>query len=162
MARQALPIPRCSERRGLPKGTPSRKRRCFRACGYWGISVLPASSPLRPLRPPRFLLLSGAESTAEDAEDAEEKRECERATHYHSTTNPGGSPRRKVALSCVIIFSLALIVRLLYWQDASAEIARGDSTIQALAATYRDEAKRMLEQKRVLFPRDPIDPGDAR
>ncbi|HXU38514.1 MAG TPA: glycosyltransferase family 39 protein [Blastocatellia bacterium] len=67
-----------------------------------------------------------------------------------------------MALSCVIIFSLALIVRLLYWQDASAEIARGDSTIQALAATYRDEAKRMLEQKRVLFPRDPIDPGDAR
>ena len=44
--------------------------------------MLPASSPLRPLRPPRFFLLSGLESTAEDAEDAEEKRECERATHH--------------------------------------------------------------------------------
>src|SRR6185369_5688146 len=91
MARQALPIPRCSERRGLPKGTPSRKRRCFRACGYWGISVLPASSPLRPLRLPRFLLLSGSESTAEDAEDAEEKPECEGATHYHPTTRLRGT-----------------------------------------------------------------------
>jgi len=48
------------------------------------MSVLPASSPLRPRRP-RFSLLSSPESTAEDAEDAEEKRECERATHYHPT-----------------------------------------------------------------------------
>src|SRR6185369_14022136 len=54
------------------------------------MSVLPASSPLRPRRPrrpPRFFLLSGSESTAEDAEDAEEKRECERTTHYHRTTD---------------------------------------------------------------------------
>ena len=79
-----------------------------------------------------------------------------------SASTAGGSPRRRLVLSCVIIFCLALIVRLLYWQDASAEIARSDSTIQALAAPYRDEAKRMLEQKRVLFPREHIDQGDAR
>jgi hypothetical protein len=79
-----------------------------------------------------------------------------------SASNPRGFPGRRVVLSCLVIFSLALIVRLLYWQDASAEIARGDSTLQALAAPYRDEAKRMLEQRRVLFPRKPIDAGDAR
>jgi len=55
-----------------------------------GISVLPASSPLRPRCPPRFFLLSGSESTAEDAEDAEEKRECEGATHYHPTAEEWG------------------------------------------------------------------------
>lgn len=70
--------------------------------------------------------------------------------------------RRTLALSCAIIFLIALAVRLLYWQDASAEIARGDSTIQALAVPYRDEARRMLDTGRVLFPPGPADQGDGR
>jgi len=51
---------------------------------------MPAKQPSASARPLRFFLLSGSESTAEDAEDAEEKRECERATHYHPTTQRCG------------------------------------------------------------------------
>lgn len=50
---------------------------------------------------------------------------------------------------------------ILYWHDASAEIARGDSTIQALASLYRDEAKRVLDTGGILFPRG-HDVGDTR
>lgn len=69
---------------------------------------------------------------------------------------------RKIVIICAIIFFVASTIRLLYWQDASAEIARGNSTIQALAQPYRDEARRMLDTGRVLFPQGPVDLGDAR
>ena len=69
---------------------------------------------------------------------------------------------RKLAIICAIIFFAASTIRLLYWQDTSAEIARGNSTIQALAHPYRDEARRMLDTGRILFPQAPVDLGDAR
>ncbi|HXU36121.1 MAG TPA: hypothetical protein VN937_07125, partial [Blastocatellia bacterium] len=62
-------------------------------------------------RPPRFFLLSGSESTAEDAEDAEEKRECERATHYHPTTQLDHSPVTLATRGCqhiVVWFTVIL------------------------------------------------------
>lgn len=78
------------------------------------------------------------------------------------TARRSSSHRRNLAASCVLVFLLSLTVRLLYWQDLSAEIARGDSTVQALAAPYRREAGRMLERGGILFPRDQIDRGDGR
>ena len=53
------------------------------ACCQQAVLCVPASSAV--------FLLSGSESTAEDAEDAEEKRECGRATHY--TPLPDSPPR---------------------------------------------------------------------
>jgi hypothetical protein len=74
----------------------------------------------------------------------------------------GMTNRRSLVINCVLVFSLALGVRLLYWQDAQAEIARGNSTIQELGRLYRDEARRMIERGGILFPNGPVDPGDAR
>lgn len=70
--------------------------------------------------------------------------------------------RTALTLICALVFSLALGVRLLYWQDARAEIARSNSTIQELGRLYRDEARRMNEQGGILFPNERVDPGDAR
>jgi hypothetical protein len=70
--------------------------------------------------------------------------------------------RRKLATGCAIVFLIAFTIRLLYWHDASAEIARGDSTIQALANPYRDEVRRMLDTGGVLYPQGNVDRGDAR
>jgi len=70
--------------------------------------------------------------------------------------------RTALAIICALVFGLALGIRLLYWQDAQAEIARGNSTIQELGRLYRDEARRMIEQGGILFPNEPVDPGDAR
>src|SRR6185369_4647760 len=77
-----------------------RVKRCDPALSASGRGQrVAASSPPRPLRPPRFFLPSGSESTAEDAEDAEEKRECERATHYHPTTQKRVRIRNQSAMS---------------------------------------------------------------
>jgi dolichyl-phosphate-mannose-protein mannosyltransferase len=74
----------------------------------------------------------------------------------------GRALRAQLAVGCAIVFAVAFTIRLLYWQDASAEIARGDSTIQSLANPYRDEVKRMRDAGGVLYPPGNIDQGDAR
>jgi len=78
-------------------------------------------------------------------------------------TAPPLAARRWLTLSlCAGLFLLAVGVRLLYWQDAYAELARGEPWMADLARQYKSEAQRMREGDGVLFPRQPVDLGDAR
>ena len=70
--------------------------------------------------------------------------------------------RRALLIAASAIFLVSISIMFLYWQDASAEIARGDSTMQALAVPYRHEAERMLNGGGILFPSGNTDAGDAR
>ena len=63
---------------------------------------------------------------------------------------------------CTAIFLLALGVRLLYWQDNAPEISLNDTLSRNMALQYRREARRMIGEGTILFPREQIDPGDAR
>ncbi len=72
-------------------------------------------------------------------------------------------PRARLLAICAVIFITALGVRLLYWQDNYAELARGKSGsgLQLVAFFYYDHAQRILEDGGILFPRTPPDSGDA-
>ena len=63
---------------------------------------------------------------------------------------------------CTTIFLSALGVRLLYWQDAAPELSLNDTLSRNMAVQYRREARRIVDEGTVLFPREHIDPGDAR
>lgn len=70
--------------------------------------------------------------------------------------------RGQLAVICMAIFLTALGVRLLYWQDTAPEMSLTDTLSRNMAVQYRREARRMLEEGMILFPRERIDPGDAR
>ncbi len=71
--------------------------------------------------------------------------------------------RPRLIAICAVIFLTALGIRLLYWQDNYAELSRGkrDSGLQLVSFFYYDHAQRILEDGRILFPRNPPDSGDA-
>jgi hypothetical protein len=64
--------------------------------------------------------------------------------------------------ACVVIFFTAFGVRLLQWQDMRVETLQEDSIATTLVHLYELETKRMEEDGGVLFPREPVDPDDAR
>src|SRR5262249_57047351 len=68
----------------------------------------------------------------------------------------------RLALICSAIFLTALGVRLLYWQDTASEMSAQDTLSRNMARQYRREARRILDEGTILFPREQIDPGDAR
>jgi hypothetical protein len=70
--------------------------------------------------------------------------------------------RVRLALICAAIFLSALGVRLLYWQDMALEMSTQDTLSRNMATQYRREARRILEDGTILFPHEPINPGDAR
>jgi hypothetical protein len=72
-------------------------------------------------------------------------------------------PRARLLAICAVIFITASGIRLLYWQDNYAELSRGkrDSGLQMVAFFYYDQAQRILDDGGILFPRNPLDPGDA-
>lgn len=72
-------------------------------------------------------------------------------------------PRARLAAICGVIFLTTLGVRLLYWQDNYAELSRGkkDSGLQMMSFSYYDQAQRILDDGGILFPRNPVDRGDA-
>jgi hypothetical protein len=72
-------------------------------------------------------------------------------------------PRVHLLTICAVIFLTSLGIRLLYWQDNYAELARGKriSGLQMVAFFYYDQAQRILDDRSVLFPRNPIQEGDA-
>ncbi len=72
------------------------------------------------------------------------------------------STQTSLLLLCVIIFLVALGVRLLYLQDSYLEIARLDSNMFGIRLLYQFEAQRMNNQSSILFSTEPVDPGDAR
>lgn len=53
-------------------------------------------------------------------------------------------------------------IRLLHWHDERLDFQRKDSLSTSLVTGYEREANRMLEQGTILYPREPVDPGDAR
>lgn len=85
-----------------------------------------------------------------------------------STTSGIDVPRTKLSRAqlstiCAVIFLTALGIRLLYWQDNYAELARGkrDSGLQRVSFFYYDQAQRILDDGGFLFPGNPVDTGDA-
>jgi hypothetical protein len=69
--------------------------------------------------------------------------------------------RVSFAVISLIILLTSLGVRLLYWQDTAVEMSVEDSLSQNMARQYRREARRILEDGTVLFPREQTDPGNA-
>ena len=65
-----------------------------------------------------------------------------------------------VVISATIMLA-ALGVRLLYWQDSAVEMSAEDTLSLNMARQYRREARRILEDGTVLFPRQQTDPGNA-
>ena len=65
-------------------------------------------------------------------------------------------------LACAGIFLLALGVRTLHWQDSYSELAQKGQWMANHARHYKTEARRMLKEGGILFPREAVDPGDAR
>jgi Dolichyl-phosphate-mannose-protein mannosyltransferase len=78
-------------------------------------------------------------------------------SHAHARPHRG-----TLVLSCVAVFVIAVGVRALFFQDNYAQLARHDPWMTDLARHYKNEARRYLEERRILYPRDPVDPGDAR
>jgi len=72
-------------------------------------------------------------------------------------------PRARLLAICAVIFLTAFGIRLLYRQDNYAELLRGkrDSGLQMVSFFYYDQAQRILDDGGILFPRNPVDPGDA-
>ncbi len=77
---------------------------------------------------------------------------------------PGGLPQltrvRFVVIAATILLT-ALGVRLLYWQDSAVEMSAEDTLSLNMARQYRREARRILEEGGILFPRAQTDPGNA-
>src|SRR5262245_59254414 len=65
-----------------------------------------------------------------------------------------------LAISSIIFISLG--VRVLHWHDSYVGIAEGTNWNPMIARNYQNEARRMREEGRILFPRGEVDPGDAR
>lgn len=72
-------------------------------------------------------------------------------------------PRVHFLTICAVIFLISLGVRPLSWQDNYGELSRGktSSGLQMMAFFYYDQAQRILDDGRILFPRNPVDSGDA-
>src|SRR5262252_1815733 len=71
-------------------------------------------------------------------------------------------PRRRLFfLSIAILLLLSAGVRFLFWQDLAPELSLRDTLSQNMALQYRREARRMLEDGTLLYPRNHPD-TDAR
>jgi Dolichyl-phosphate-mannose-protein mannosyltransferase len=75
--------------------------------------------------------------------------------------------RRRLSRTQFLIISVVVLlsaagVRLLCWQDSYAELAQKGEWNSAIARHYQSEAQRMLNEGGILFPRESVDPGDAR
>ncbi len=69
--------------------------------------------------------------------------------------------RAVLALMYALIFLTALGVRLLHWQDSNLELLESDTIQNNLGVLYWEEAQRILDEGRLLYPEKP-DPNDLR
>lgn len=69
---------------------------------------------------------------------------------------------KTLLLAFLLIFITSIGVRLLHWQDERLDFQRQESLSTTLITGYEREANRMLEQGTILYPREPVDTGDAR
>lgn len=70
--------------------------------------------------------------------------------------------RQWLGLMCAAVFLLSAAVRLLYFQDMRGEVLHEQSLATNLVYPYEDEKQRMFNDRGLLFPSKPADPGDAR
>ncbi len=70
--------------------------------------------------------------------------------------------RVQVAAICAAIFASAIGVRFLHWQDSHVEIVAGKTALSGVFNRYQKEARRMVDEGGVLFPREQPVSGDAR
>jgi hypothetical protein len=75
---------------------------------------------------------------------------------------PKRGRRARLTAIGLLIFAAGFAVRLLHWQDAQVEMNKDEAVISALARPYRQEAVKMLGERRLLYPAEPFDPTDAR
>lgn len=83
-------------------------------------------------------------------------------TEELSQTSHSRLTRTQFAVICTAIFVSALGVRLLYWQDKHVEIVAGKASLSGVFLRYQKEAGRILEEGRILFPREQPAAGNAR
>ena len=69
---------------------------------------------------------------------------------------------RRLIITGTAIFLLTIGVSLLHWYDSHEEIVGGKVSLSGVFERYRKEARRMIEEGGVLFPRELPDPGNAR
>ena len=67
-----------------------------------------------------------------------------------------------LSVICVAIFLSAVGVRLFCWQDRHVDIVAGKTSLSGVFNRYQKEARRIVEEGRVLFPRERPAFGDAR
>jgi Dolichyl-phosphate-mannose-protein mannosyltransferase len=70
--------------------------------------------------------------------------------------------RAQVAAICATVFVAAIGVRFLHWQDSHVEIVAGKTALSGVFNRYQKEARRMLDEGGILFPREQPASGDAR
>ncbi|HSE37303.1 MAG TPA: glycosyltransferase family 39 protein, partial [Blastocatellia bacterium] len=70
--------------------------------------------------------------------------------------------RVQLSVICSVIFLSALGVRLLTWQDKHVEIVAGQSSLSGVFLRYQKVARQILDEGRILFPREQPVAGDAR
>lgn len=75
-------------------------------------------------------------------------------------------PRLKsLLLSCLMVFLISAGVRLLYLQESYSQLGKQgpqEPCMSDIARHYEIEARRFMQEGRILYPRDPVDAGDAR
>src|SRR5436309_7037201 len=69
---------------------------------------------------------------------------------------------RAILVGCLLIFFIAVGVRLLHWQDSHVWMVSGKTALGGVYKHYHREAERMLEERSLLYPREPPAEGDAR
>lgn len=70
--------------------------------------------------------------------------------------------RTRILVICSAIVLSALSVRLFHWQDNHVEITSGKTSLGGVFNRYQKEARRMLDEGGILFPRVRPSNGDAR
>src|ERR1041384_7619641 len=70
--------------------------------------------------------------------------------------------RKRIIVICTAIVLAALSVRVFHWQDRHVEITSGKTSLGGVFNRYQKEARRMLDEGAVLYPRERPANGDAR
>jgi hypothetical protein len=83
-------------------------------------------------------------------------------TRKLARTNHSRLTRAQVVVICATIFIGAIGVRFLHWQDSHVEIVAGRTALSGVFNRYQKEARRILDEGGILFPREQPAPGDAR
>ena len=69
---------------------------------------------------------------------------------------------QQVAVLGLAVILLTVGVRMLHWQDKHVEIVAGKTALSGVFNRYLKEANRIVEDRRVLFPQEQPQNGDAR